>query len=408
MSESGNGAGVRLGIIGLGRGFMLTLPSLLAHPDITLFAACSSRSDARKRFEDDFGGIAYADYDAMLGNADVDAVYVATPHELHMQHTLAALAAGKCVLLEKPMAISVEQAAAIVEASKACGKPVIVGPSHSFDPAVGEALQLIKTGDFGKVKIVQSAYHTNFMYRPRRPDELDTRRGGGVIFSQGAHQFDIARMLAGGVGTSLVGHAGVWDASRRSETAYTGLIHFAGGAVANLTYSGNDFYDSDIELGSVSELGFPKNIDPGASRRMLSKLAGNDEANLKKIRSYQGLEVFRQSRAQTRNAEQNEHFGVWRVSLERADLMVFQDRIEVYHENGKYIHSVEGPAGATRRSVCDALVAAVNKDGTPLQTAEWAIGTMECCEAMIASSTDQQPVSLTLQTPVDGHPNLRL
>ena len=382
MSESGNGAGVRLGIIGLGRGFMLTLPSLLAHPDITLFAACSSRSDARKRFEDDFGGIAYADYDAMLGNADVDAVYVATPHELHMQHTLAALAAGKCVLLEKPMAISLEQAAAIVEASKACGKPVIVGPSHSFDPAVGEALQLIKTGDFGKVKIVQSAYHTNFMYRPRRPEELDTRRGGGVIFSQGAHQFDIARMLAGGVGTSLVGHAGVWDASRRSETAYTGLIHFAGGAVANLTYSGNDFYDSDIELGSVSELGFPKNIDPGASRRMLSKLAGNDEANLKKIRSYQGLEVFRQSRAQTRNAEQNEHFGVWRVSLERADLMVFQDRIEVYHENGKYIHSVEGPAGA--------------------------IGTMECCEAMIASSTDQQPVSLTLQTPVDGHPNLRL
>jgi phthalate 4,5-cis-dihydrodiol dehydrogenase len=386
---------------------MLTLPSLLAHPDITLFAACSSRSDARQRFEDDFGGIAYADYDAMLGNADVDAVYVATPHELHMEHTVAALEAGKCVLLEKPMAISLAQATVIVDASKTYGKTVIVGPSHSFDPAVGEALQLIKTGDFGKVKIVQSAYHTNFMYRPRRPEELDTKRGGGVIFSQGAHQFDIARMLAGGVGTGLVGQAGVWDASRHSETAYTGLIHFAGGAVANLTYSGNDFYDSDIELGSVSELGFPKNIDPGASRRMLSRLAGNDEANLKKIRSYQGLEVFRQSRAQTKNAEQNEHFGVWRVSLERADLMVFHDRIEVYHENGKYIHSVEGPAGATRRTVCDALVAAVNKDRTPLQTAEWAIGTLECCEAMIASSTDQQPVPLTLQTPVDGHPNLR-
>ena len=337
----------------------------------------------------------------------VDAVYVATPHELHMEHTVAALEAGKCVLLEKPMAISLAQATVIVDASKTYGKTVIVGPSHSFDPAVGEALQLIKTGDFGKVKIVQSAYHTNFMYRPRRPEELDTKRGGGVIFSQGAHQFDIARMLAGGVGTSLVGQAGVWDASRHSETAYTGLIHFAGGAVANLTYSGNDFYDSDIELGSVSELGFPKNIDPGASRRMLSRLAGNDEANLKKIRSYQGLEVFRQSRAQTKNAEQNEHFGVWRVSLERADLMVFHDRIEVYHENGKYIHSAEGPAGATRRTVCDALVAAVNKDRTPLQIAEWAIGTLECCEAMIASSTDQQPVPLTLQTPVDGHPNLR-
>ena len=87
--------------------------------------------------------------------------------------------------------------------------------------------------------------------------------------------------------------------------------------------------------------------------------------------------------------------------------MVFHDRIEVYHENGKYIHSVEGSAGATRRTVCDALVAAVTKDRTPLQTAEWAIGTLECCEAMIASSKDQQPAPLTLQTPVDGHPNLR-
>ena len=408
MSDQRNSNKVRLGIIGLGRGFMLTLPSLLAHADITLFAACSTRSDARQRFQSDFGGLAYSDYDAMLANPDVDAVYVATPHELHLQHALAALAAGKCVLLEKPMAISVEQASQIVKASEDSGKPVIVGPSHSFDPAVNEALRLIKTGDFGKVKIVHSAYHTNFMYRPRRPEELDTKRGGGVIFSQGSHQFDIARMLAGGVGIELIGQAGVWDASRQSETAYTGLIYFAGGAIANLTYSGNDFYDSDLELGSTSELGFPKVIDPGASRRMLDKLAGDDEANLKKIRGYQGLEIFRSSRAQSRNAEQNEHFGVWRVSLERADLMVFHDRVEVYHENGKFIQNVESPAGATRRAICDALADVVGGRRMPIQTADWAIGTLECCEAMITSSRGQCLVSLKLQTPVDGHPNLDL
>ena len=79
MSDQRNANKVRLGIIGLGRGFMLTLPSLLAHADITLFAACSTRSDARQRFQSDFGGLAYSDYDAMLANPDVDAVYVATP-----------------------------------------------------------------------------------------------------------------------------------------------------------------------------------------------------------------------------------------------------------------------------------------------------------------------------------------
>ena len=139
---------------------------------------------------------------------------------------------------------------------------------------------------------------------------------------------------------------------------------------------------------------------------MLDKLAGDDEANLKKIRGYQGLEIFRSSRAQSRNAEQNEHFGVWRVSLERADLMVFHDRVEVYHENGKFVQSVESPAGATRRAICDALVDVVGGRRMPIQTADWAIGTLECCEAMITSSRGQCLVSLKLQTPVDGHPNL--
>ena len=406
MFNKQNLAEVRLGIIGLGRGFMLTLPSILANSEITLSAACSTRSDARKRFVDDFGGLAYSDYGAMLANAEIDAVYVATPHELHVEHVLAALNARKFVLVEKPMAISVAEALQIVDASKKAGKSVIVGPSHSFDPAVTEALRLIKTGDFGKVKLVHSAYHTDFMYRPRRPEELDTNLGGGVIFSQGSHQFDIARMLAGGLGTQLMGHTGIWDTGRKSEAAYTSLLYFSGGAIANLTYSGHGFYDSDVELASISELGFSKKIDPGASRRMLAKLAGQDEANLKKIRGYQGLELFRHSRAQVKNAEQNEHFGVWRISMESADLLVFHDRVEVYHEQGRYIQSVIAPAGATRSSVCDALVSMVTEDSLPLQTADWAIGTLECCEAVITSSNTSLPVQLNFQKPVNGHPNL--
>ena len=227
-----------------------------------------------------------------------------------------------------------------------------------------------------------------------------------MIFSQGSHQFDIARMLAGGLGTQLIAHTGIWDTGRKSEAAYTSLLYFSGGAIANLTYSGHGFYDSDVELDSISELGFSKKIDPGASRRMLAKLAGQDEANLKKIRGYQGLELFRHSRAQVKNAEQNEHFGVWRISMESADLLVFHDRVEVYHEQGRYIQSVSASSGATRSSVCDALVSMVTGDSLPLQTAEWAIGTLECCEAVITSSNTSLPVQLNFQKPVNGHPNL--
>lgn len=406
ISKLSNNKKVKVGVIGLGRGFMLTLPSLIANNNIKLWAACSSRVEARTRFKKDFGGDTYKKYDEMLCDTDLDVVYVATPHEHHAKHAVAALEAGKIVLLEKPMSVSMEDAYLIVEASSKSGCGVIVGPSHSFDPAVLEALSLIKSGDFGKVKLVQSSYHTNFMYRPRRPEELDTSRGGGVIYSQGAHQFDVARAFAGGIGETLIGYTGIWDQSRKSETAYTTIISFQGGAVANLTYSGNDFYDSDIEMNNISELGHKKIIDPGASRRILAKLAKNSEADLKKIRSYQGLEVMRQCRGVTKPADGNEHFGVWKISLEKADLVVFNNRVEVYHEDGKFVQNVATPKGFSRQIVCDALVDLVTKGISPLQTASWALGTLECCDALLNSSKNGSAVDLTRQIPVNGHPNL--
>ena len=115
---------------------------------------------------------------------------------------------------------------------------------------------------------------------------------------------------------------------------------------------------------------------------------------------------MRQSRGVTKPADGNEHFGVWKVSLEKADLIVFNNRVEVYHEDGKFVQNVATPKGFSRQIVCDALVDLVTKGISPLQTASWALGTLECCDALLNSSKNGSAVDLIRQIPVNGHPNL--
>lgn len=85
---------LRLGIIGLGRGFMLTLPALKADSRVALAGAFDLRREARERFADEFGAPAFDTLDALLYSPVIDAVYIATPHELHAEQAIAALRAG--------------------------------------------------------------------------------------------------------------------------------------------------------------------------------------------------------------------------------------------------------------------------------------------------------------------------
>ena len=72
---------------------------------------------------------------------------------------------------------------------------MIVGHSHSFNAPVLLARALIASGRLGAVRMVHAMQYTDFLYRPRRPEELDTRQGGGVVFSQAAHQAGLFRGL---------------------------------------------------------------------------------------------------------------------------------------------------------------------------------------------------------------------
>lgn len=376
---------------GLGRGFILTLPSLRGDPHVRLTACAAPRQESRDAFQAEFDGAAFATVPDLAQSPEVEAIYIATPHQMHREHALAAAEAGKHILVEKPLAISMEDADAIVEAAESAGVYLITGPSHSFDQPVLKARDLIASGRFGAVRMIQAFNYTDFLYRPRRPEELDTAQGGGVVFSQAVHQIDVVRLLMGARAERVVAMTGAWDGSRPTEGAYTAMIGFEGGRFASLTYSGYAHYDSDVLQDWIGELGTSK--DPashGKSRKALAALASpQDEPKLKSGRTYGAVEA-------PAPAPNPEHFGPVIVSCDRADLRLTPKGVEVWGDfEREFIPAPVDPA--PRSPVLRGLFTAIRQGQPPAQSGGWGRASLEICHAILNSTRSRGFVELNRQ-----------
>lgn len=382
---------VRLGVAGLGRGFMLTLPSIRADDHVRLVACAAPRAESRHAFIDEFGGSAYASVEELARDPEVEAVYIATPHQMHREHAEILAAGGKHMLVEKPLAVSMQDAHAIVEAARRAGVHLITGPSHSFDQPVVKAAEMIASGDFGRPCMIHALNYTDFLYRPRRPEELDTAQGGGVIFSQAVHQIDVVRLLMGARATQVAAMTGAWDADRPTEGAYSALVSFEGGGFAALTYSGYAHYDSDVLMDDVGELGHPKPADAyGKARRaLLAVSTPHEEAQLKSGRTYGAVEA-------PPPAPHAEHFGPVIVSCDRADLRLTPAGVEVWGDTEKSFVPTP-PDPSPRASVLKAVYDTLRSKGTPKQIDDWGRASLEICHAILRSADKGGFVTLEYQ-----------
>ncbi len=387
---------LRIGVAGLGRAFSLMLPTFLRDPRIELVAACDPREEARRQFAADFTARTYADIPALADDPDVEVIYVASPHQFHARHTEIAAAKGKHVLVEKPMALAAADCDRMIAACRAANVHLIVGHCHSFDTPYLRTRELIGTGRFGAVKMIQALNYTDYLYRPRRPEELMTAEGGGAVFSQAAHQLDIVRLLAGSRAVRLRASVGRWDSSRPTEGAYSALLWFENGAYASLSYNGYGHFNSDEWSGWVGEMGERTSPDSyGSARRRLATLgSSHDEAKLKAAGTYGGAAYKpAAAAAQEEPTRLHQHFGPVIVSCERADLRPLPDSIVVYGDERRETLPLDAPA-VPRAEVIDELYGALVDGRAPLHDGEWAKGTLEICVAILKSSETGDDVLL--------------
>jgi phthalate 4,5-cis-dihydrodiol dehydrogenase len=378
---------LRIGVAGLGRAFTLMLPPFRLHPGVELVAATDPRREACERFASEFGARAHSSVEALCEDPAVEAVYIATPHAMHAAHACAAASRGKHVLIEKPMAVTLAECDAIIAAADKARVHVVVGPSHSFDLPIRRAREIVESGELGQARMVTALNFTDFLYRPRRPEELDTSQGGGVFFSQGAHHVDVVRYVLGDRVSSVRASAGSWDPRRPTEGAYAAHLRFAGGAFATLTYSGYGRFDSDVLMDGIGELGHAAKAQYGAARRQLAAIAGS-EADAKSARNYGGP-----NEKPAAPVVAHEHFGPVFVSCERGDIRPMPTGIVVHGELESRVERWAPPA-IPRREVLDELIAAVRGSQPPLHDARWGRDTLEVCLAMLASAREDREVRL--------------
>jgi phthalate 4,5-cis-dihydrodiol dehydrogenase len=383
---------LRLGVAGLGRAFMLMLPTFAHHPKVKLVAAATTRPEAAARFAEDFSARIHSSVEALCRDDAVEAIYIATPHELHRAHTEIAAAAGKHVMVEKPMALTLSDCRAMVEAARAAKIHLLVGHSHSFDAPYLRTRELIRSGRFGRVRMINALNFTDYLYRPRRPEELDTSQGGGAIFSQAPHQVDIVRLLAQSEVTGVRASAGIWDSGRPTEGAYQAFLTFADGASASLTYSGYGHFDTDAFSGWIGELGQKR--DParyGDARRALKAFATPEaEAAFKTTRAYGSAEA-----PPGRDPAGHNHFGLVLVSCDHADLRPLPTEIMIYGDDARWSEPLP-PVTIPRAEVIDELWRAVKRNEPPLHSGAWGLATMETCLALHRSAVENREIPLPL------------
>ncbi len=190
----------------------------------------------------------------MAGNPDIDVVYVVTPNGLHAEHTIRAAQAGKHVLCEKPMEVSVEKCQQMINVCKAAGRQLAVGYRLHFEPANLECVRLVRNKVFGDLKVINAG----FGFRLGDPAQWRLRRalaGGGPLMDVGIYALQATRYLTGEEPVRVSGLETKTDPVKFSEVeeSIAWQMKFPSGVIANCsaTYNaaGMDYFAAYADRG---------------------------------------------------------------------------------------------------------------------------------------------------------------
>ena len=192
---------IRVGVIGCGSISGTHFHALKDLDDAKLTAVCDIDKEKLEKAEREQNAQGFLDWQEMIARPDVDAVHVCVPHYLHAEISIAALKAGKHVLCEKPMGVSLEEAQAMEQAARETGKTLTVCFQNRYNGASQRMKEIIDGGELGRV-LGGSAfvcwdrggeYYTASPWRGKWATE-----GGSVLINQAIHTLDLMRWLAGG------------------------------------------------------------------------------------------------------------------------------------------------------------------------------------------------------------------
>jgi predicted dehydrogenase len=230
---------MRFALIGCGTIAPTHAEALATLPEAQLVACCDIVPEAARAFADRFG-LRAMDFTDLLEDREIEAVTICTPSGLHAEVGAACLRAGKHVIVEKPMDVSVEACDRLLEAQKASGKTLAVVSQHRFDPASQRVRKAVDAGALGKPHFADVQvlwYRTQEYYDSGNWRGTWALDGGGCLMNQGVHTVDLMLWLAGPVATVQAHTRTAAHERIEVEDLVAAALTFENGAIGTLCAS---------------------------------------------------------------------------------------------------------------------------------------------------------------------------
>ena len=229
---------IRFAIVGFGNIGRRHAGHIMQHADTQLVAVCDIKAEAEAKVPE--GVNFYYDLDAMLAMEKPEVLCVCTPNYLHEPHTITGLNAGVHTVVEKPMALSVEECDRMIAAAEKAGKTIFAVKQNRYNPPVQEVKKLVDSHELGRIFMIQvncfwnrgDAYYLESDWRGKKDKD------GGCLFTQFSHFVDILFYLNGPISESL-GAFSNYAHQHNTQLEDTGsfVMTAANGAIVNFNFT---------------------------------------------------------------------------------------------------------------------------------------------------------------------------
>ncbi|MEK9659556.1 MAG: Gfo/Idh/MocA family oxidoreductase, partial [Chloroflexota bacterium] len=307
---------------------------------------------------------------------------------------------GKHVVVEKPMALTLREAEEMVEACERNNVHLVAGHTQSFMPHIRLMRKIVRSGRIGALGAINAIAYTDWLIRPRTPDEMDPKQGGGMVYRQTPHQIDSIRLIGGGKLRSVRGTYGVWMKERPIPGYYSAFMEFESGVPAVAIHDGYGYFLASelVPWGDALTRYTPKERDE--IRRQIRTGTRKEEAEKLSLRIGGEMEqvVFR-SRGEDKGWKPND-LGIVIVSGERGELRQSQWGLYIYDDSGVSEVRVDS-SPLNRDQELRELYEAVRNGKPVFHSGAWGMATLEVGLGINESHDTHKDVALTHQVEMD-------
>lgn len=286
----------------------------------------------------------YGSVEQLAADPEVDAVWVATPNRFHAEQTILLANAGKHVVVQKPMAITLQEAEGMVAAAERNTVQLIAGNSASFATPIRMMGQIVRSGQLGKVRAINVLAYHSWLLGTRMPEDLDVQQGGGVVYRAGPHQIDTIRLIAGGKLKRVRATYGQWMPERAAPGYYAAYLEFEDGTPAVAIENAYGYFVTEemVPWDASTEPHERKPAERAASRRGLRDGTRNEAAEYQRGRFRAPSAAGERQGYHVR--EWVADMGIVIVSCERGDIRQSPDGLYPYSDDG--VREIKLPTGS--------------------------------------------------------------